>query len=310
MSTSRAGVVYGLGAYVLWGLLPLFWALLDHVSSIEVLAHRFVWSLVVVLALLAVTGRLSRLRRLSLRAYGLLAVAGLVIAVNWGMFIWAVSTGHVIDVSLGYFINPLVTVLMAVIVLHERLRRTQWIAVGIAGVAVVVLTVNYGQPPWIGLTLALTFSIYSLIKKKVRVPAVESVAVETAAVVLPALVFVIILQASGRATFGAVDVGTDLLLVATGIATAVPLLLFAAAASRATLTTLGVAQYLAPTLTFILGLTVFNEVVPPVRFVGYGLVWLALVIFTVDALHHRRATLRSAIQDDAVLESLRDPART
>jgi chloramphenicol-sensitive protein RarD len=295
--------VYGLGAYALWGLLPLFWALLDHVASIEVLAHRFVWSLVVVLAILAVTGRLARLRRLSLRAYGLLALAGLVIAVNWGMFIWAVSTGHVIDVSLGYFINPLVTVLMAVIVLRERLRSAQWAAVGIAGVAVVVLTVNYGQPPWIGLTLALTFSIYSLIKKKIRVPAVESVAVETAAVVLPALVFLIVVQVNGDAAFGHVDVGTDLLLIATGLATAVPLLLFAAAASRAALTTLGIAQYLAPTLTFILGLTVFHEVVPPIRFIGYGLVWLALLIFTADALRQRRAMLRSAIRDDAVLEA-------
>ncbi|NDL57670.1 EamA family transporter RarD [Phytoactinopolyspora mesophila] len=295
MSSSRAGILYGFAAYGLWGLLPLYWALLDHVGSLEVLAHRVVWSLLVVLVILALTRRLGRLRGLGPRAYTLLCVAGLIMTVNWGTYIWAVSQGRVIETSLGYFINPLVTVLVAVIVLRERLRRPQWVAMAIALVAVVILTVNYGQLPWIGLTLAFTFSFYSLIKKKLRVPAVESVAVESAAVFLPALIFLLTLQFTGDADFGHVDLGTDLLFVATGVATAVPLLLFAAAASRAALSTLGLMQYLGPTIQFMIGLFVFNEEVPPVRFIGFGLVWVALVIFTADALHHRRRRLAGTV---------------
>lgn len=293
MNASRSGIAFGVGAYTLWGLLPLFWALFDHVDSLEVLAHRFVWSLVVTLLVLALARHLHRLRTLGGRAYALLAVAGALISVNWGMYIWAVSNGHVIETSLGYFINPLVTVIVAVILLRERLRNAQWVAVGIAAVAVLVLTVNYGRLPWIGLVLAFSFSFYSVIKRKLRVPAVESVAVETAAMFLPALAFLVTLQLRGEASFGHVDLGTDLLLIATGAATAAPLLCFAAAASRAPLTTLGILQYIAPTLQFILGIVVFHEAVPPVRFIGFGLVWVALAIFTVEALHHRRATVRA-----------------
>ncbi|WP_165367632.1 EamA family transporter RarD, partial [Phytoactinopolyspora endophytica] len=292
MSYPRSGVAFALGAYGLWGLLPLYWDLLDEAGAIEVLAHRFVWSLLVTVLVLTLWRRLAQLRGLPRRTYALLGVAGAVIALNWGTYIWGVHHGHVIEVSLGYFINPLVTVVTAVLVLRERLRRLQWIAVAIAAVAVVVLTVNYGRPPWIGLTLAFTFTIYSLIKKRVRVPAVESVLLESTVMILPALAFLIYLQVKGDATFGHVDIGTDLLLVATGVATAVPLVLFAAAASRASLTTLGVAQYLAPSLTFILGIFVFEEEVPPVRFFGFGLVWLALAIFTGDALYQRRRMLR------------------
>ncbi|NEE00288.1 EamA family transporter RarD [Phytoactinopolyspora halotolerans] len=292
MSSSRSGLVFGFGAYGLWGLLPLYWDLLDEAGAVEVLAHRFVWSLAATLLALVLWRRLARLRGLPPRSYALLAVAGAVIAINWGTYIWGVHHGHVIEVSLGYFINPLVTVVVAVLVLHERLRRLQWVAVAIATVALVVLTANYGRPPWIGLTLAFTFTIYSLIKKRVRVPAVESVALESAVMFLPALVFLTYLQVNGDATFGHIDVGTDLLLVATGVATATPLVLFAAAAARAPLTTLGVMQYLAPSLTFLLGIFVFSEDVPAIRFFGFGLVWLALAIFTGDALRQRRRMLR------------------
>ncbi|AYY14780.1 EamA family transporter RarD [Actinobacteria bacterium YIM 96077] len=292
MNASRRGIVFGLGAYGLWGLLPLFWALLDDVDAFEVLAHRFVWSLVVVLAVLALTGRLWRLRGSGVRTLGLSALAGTIIAVNWGTFIWGVNNGHVIEVSLGYFINPLVTVLVGVIVLRERLRPLQWLAVAIAAIAVVVLTVDYGRPPWIGLTLAFTFSSYSLIKKKSRVSALESVGTETAALLIPALVFLGVLHARAEATFTNVDLTTDLLLVATGLATATPLLLFAGAASRAPLTTLGLLQYLAPSLTFILGVTVFDEAVPAVRLAGFILVWTALLIFTVEAIQYRRRAVR------------------
>lgn len=291
VSHSRAGVVYGLTAYGLWGLLPLYWKLLDHVGAIEVLANRMIWSLLMVIAILALMRHLHRIRGLGWRSYGLLALAGAIMAVNWGVYIWAVSHGHVIETSLGYFINPLVTVLVAVVVLRERLRRSQWVAVGIAAVAVVVLTINYGRPPWIGLILAFTFSFYSLIKKKLRVPAVESVAVETAAMFPPALAFLIVIQINGDAEFGHLDFGTDVLIIGTGLVTAVPMMLFAAAASRATLTSLGVMQYLGPTLQFILGIVIFREDVPTIQFIGFGLVWIALVIFTADALNYRRRRL-------------------
>nr|WP_207782807.1 EamA family transporter RarD [Phytoactinopolyspora limicola] len=288
MPGPRSGLVFGFAAYGLWGLLPLYWALLDHVDALEVLANRIVWSLVTVALIVAFTRRLTHLRGLGVRTYALLGLAGVIVTVNWATFIWAVSQGRVIETSLGYFINPLVTVLVAVIVLRERLRRVQWLAVGIAGIAVVVLTVNYGQLPWIGLTLALTFSFYSLIKKKIQVPAVGSVALETAAVFPFALGLLIFWQFNGDAALGRFNLGTDLLLIGTGVVTALPLLLFAGAARRASLTTLGLMQYLGPSIAFVLGITVFNEEVPAVRFVGFGLVWTALAILTTDALHHRR----------------------
>lgn len=288
MSQERAGAIYGAAAYTLWGLLPLYWLLVDEAGSVEVVAHRLVWSLVVVLAILAVRRRIARVWSLGWRSVGLLAVAAVVITINWCVYIWAVTTSQVIEMSLGYFINPLVTVLIGVIVIRERLRPAQWVAMGVAATAVLVLTIDYGRLPWIALTLAFTFATYGLAKKKAAMGAAEGLAVETAILLVPSVAFLVWLEVNDTASFGHSGWELDLFLVGCGLVTAVPLMLFSAAATRVPLTTLGLLQYLAPTLGFILGVTVFDEDVPPVRLAGFALVWVALVIFTADALRRRR----------------------
>ncbi|MGH8828752.1 MAG: EamA family transporter RarD [Jiangellaceae bacterium] len=300
MRTPRDGVIYGIAAYGLWGLFPLYWPLLEPAGDLEILAHRIVWSLVVVFVLLTVSGGLPTLRTLSLRTYGLLAAGALVITVNWGTYIWGVNNGHVVETSLGYFINPLITVLLGVVVLGERLRRWQWAAAGIAALAVAVLTVDYGRPPWIALTLAISFGTYGLIKKKASVGAVESLAVETAVLFIPACGFLVALEIGGSGTFGHVAWDTNLLLIGAGVVTAIPLLFFGAAAIRVPLTTLGLLQYLAPIIQFALGVTVFREDVPPVRLVGFAMVWAALVVFTIEAVRHRRTELRRLAAEPVV----------
>ncbi len=296
MRRNRKGVIYGIAAYGLWGLFPLFWPLLDSAGDIEVLAHRMVWSLAVVLVLVAATGTWRSMRVLTGRQLGLLAVAAGAVSVNWGTFIWGVNNGHVVETSLGYFINPLLTVVLGVVVLGERLRRMQWVAVGVAAVAVAVLTVDYGRPPWIALTLALSFGTYGLVKKQAHVGAVEGLAVETSIMFLPALAFLVVLEARGTGTFGHHSWGTDALLISSGLVTAVPLLLFGAAATRIPLTTLGLMQYLAPIIQFLLGVSVFGEDVPPVRLAGFTLVWSALLIFTASSLRERRRRLSAAVE--------------
>ncbi|HSK54168.1 MAG TPA: EamA family transporter RarD [Jiangellales bacterium] len=296
MSTTRRGALYGVAAYGLWGLFPLYWPLLEPAGAVEILAHRIVWSLVVVVALLALGGRVAALRRLGRRAYVLLSLAAVVITVNWGTYIWGVNNEHVVETSLGYFVNPLVTVLMGVVVLHERLRPAQWGAVALATVAVVVLTLDYGRPPWIALALAFSFATYGLLKKKAGVGAAESLAVETGVLVLPAAAFLVWLGSRGAGTFGTEGLGHAVLLAGAGLVTAVPLLFFSAAATRVPLTTLGLLQYLAPTFQFAIGVFLYGEPLPPVRLVGFVLVWAALAVFTVEALEHRRRQIRLAVQ--------------
>lgn len=301
MSSSRPGVLYGFAAYALWGLFPLYIKLLDETGAIEILAHRVVWSLVLVLGLLAIARGVGRLRGLGRRAYGLLALAAALICVNWGVYIWAVNNDHVVETALGYFINPLVTVLLGVAVFGERLRWLQWSALGLAAVAVVILTIGYGQPPWIALALAFSFGTYGLVKKKAGVDALESLAVETAVLFVPALAYLLMLGAAGTGDFGSAGWGTTLLLAGCGIVTAVPLLFFGAAAVRVPLTTLGTLQYLTPTLQFLLGVLLYHEVVPPVRWFGFALIWTALLILTAEVLVRRRRERRAAL-DRVVLE--------
>ncbi|WP_418958514.1 EamA family transporter RarD [Streptomyces tritici] len=292
----RAGLLYGVGAYGMWGLVPLFWPLLKPAGAIEILAHRMVWSLVFVgLALLALR-RWGWIRELlaAPRKLGLLALAATVITVNWGLYIWAVNSGQVVEASLGYFINPLVTIAMGVLLLKERLRPAQWTAVGIGFVAVLVLSVGYGRLPWISLTLAVSFAIYGLIKKKVNIGGLESLAAETALQFLPALAYLLWLGASGDAAFGAEGAGHAALLAATGIVTAAPLVCFGAAAIRVPLSTLGLLQYLAPVFQFSLGVLYFHEAMPPERWAGFSLVWLALTVLTWDALRTARKSRAEA----------------
>lgn len=290
----RRGAAYGAGAYLLWGLFPLYWPLLEPAGAVEILSHRVVWSLVVVVALLALLGGLRGVRSLGARRLALLAVAALVVSVNWGVYIYGVNSGQVVETSLGYFVNPLVTVALGVLVLGERPRVVQWVAIALAAAAVVGLAVDYGRPPWIALALAFSFAVYGLVKKVAAVGAVEGLVVETAVLTPLALGYLGVLAASGAGTFTAHGTWHAVLLVGGGVVTAVPLLCFGAAATRVPLTTLGLLQYLAPTLQFAIGVLVVREPLPPARLAGFVVVWLALVLFTADMLGHRRRQLRLA----------------
>jgi len=292
----RIGVGAGLGAYVLWGLFPLYFPLLEPAGGVEIVAHRVVWSLVFVGLLLTVQRGWGQVRRTvgDRRALRVLAAAAVLIAVNWLVYVLAVNSGHVVEASLGYFINPLVSVVLGVAVFRERLRRLQWVAVGIAVVAVLVLTVDSGRPPWIALALAASFGLYGVMKKLVRVDAAPGLFVETAVVFVPALVVLGVLQGRGDAAFGHAGVGNSLLLASTGVATAVPLLLFAAAARRVPLSTVGLLQYVTPLMQLSIGVFVYDEPMPPARLAGFAIVWLALAVFTADSLRQAHSNRRGA----------------
>jgi len=283
------GLAAGIGAYLLWGFFPLYWPLLEPAAPVEILAHRIAWSLVFLVAVLALTGGFAWIAGLGARRLGLLALAAALITVNWGLFIYGVNSGQVVEASLGYFITPLVTVALAVTVLHERLRRGQRIAVGIAAVAVAVLALDYGHLPWIALTLAFSFGLYGLVKKRAGVGGTRSLAVETAFLVAPAVGYLLWLGGTGEGTFTSEGAGHVALLVGSGVTTAVPLMLFGAAAIRVALTTVGLLQYLAPVLQFLIGVLVYRESMPLSRLAGFALVWAALVVFALDALRAARA---------------------
>lgn len=292
----RSGLLAGLGAYGLWGVLPLYFPLLEPAAPVEIVAHRVVWSLLFCLLLLRVTGAWASFTAALRdgRTLRTLALAGGLVAANWLVFVQGVLTGQTVDAALGYYINPLVTVSIAVLALGERLRRTQWVAVGIGTVAVVVLTVGLGRLPWIALVLAATFGVYGLIKNRVgrTVPALASLAVETTVLAPLALGYVVLLGVTGTAAFGTNGVGHALVVAGSGVITAVPLLLFGSAARRLPLSVVGLLQYLAPTLQFLVGVLWFREDMPPVRWAGFALVWLALVVLTVDGLRAVRANVR------------------
>ena len=295
-SEVRRGTIFGATAYLLWGVFPLYFPLLEPTGAVEILLHRVVWTLVVCLAVLALVGGWRRVLDVvrSGRRMALLAVAAVVIAVNWGVYIYGVNSGQVVQAALGYFINPVVTVLIGVLVLRERLRAVQWVAVGLGVVAVAVLTIDYGRPPWIALTLAFSFAAYGLAKNRVGrgVGALSSLTVETAILAPLALGVILWLEATGRGTLGAQGVGHGLLLATTGVVTAVPLLFFAAAARRVPLTTIGLLQYLAPVLQFAIGVFVLREEMPASRWAGFALVWLALLVLTADTLRAARSRAR------------------
>ncbi|WP_367139506.1 MULTISPECIES: EamA family transporter RarD [Streptomyces] len=287
---TRKGLLCAFAAYGLWGLFPLYWPLLHPSGAAEILAHRMVWSLIAVLAVLAVTRRWAWIRPLlrQPKRLALIVLCAATISVNWGVYIWGVNSGHVVETSLGYFINPLVSIALGVAVLRERLRPAQWAAVGVGAAAVIVLSVAYGRLPWIALVLAASFGTYSLVKKQVGLDGLESMAAETAVQFLPAAGFLVFLGATGRSTFLSAGAGHTALLMCSGAITALPLILFGAAAVRLPLSVVGMVQYLAPTFQFVLGLLVFHEGMPPERWAGFALVWLALALLTWDALRTAR----------------------
>lgn len=304
----RIGLLNGFAAYGMWGLVPLFWPLLKPAGAAEILANRMAWSMVVVGAALLVMRRWAWAGELlrQPRKLALVTVAAAVITVNWGVYIWAVNSGHVVEASLGYFINPLVTIAMGVLLLKERLRPVQWAAVGIGLAAVVVLSVGSGRPPWISLCLAFSFATYGLAKKKVNLGGVESLAAETTIQFLPALAYLLWLGSRGDATFASEGAGHAALLAATGVVTAIPLVCFGAAAIRVPLSTLGLLQYLAPVFQFLLGIFYFHEAMPAERWAGFALVWVALSLLTFDALRTARRGAR-ALRETARSDS--DSAR-
>ena len=293
----RAGVAAGLSAYALWGVFPLYFPLLEPATGLEIVAHRVVWSLLFIALLTALRGGWPQVRAAvaDRRTLAVLALAALLIAVNWSVFVIAVNAGHVVETSLGYFINPLVSVLLGVVVLHERLRPLQWVAVGVAAAAVGVLTIDHGHPPWIALSLAASFGLYGLMKKLVRVEAAAGLLVETAVVVVPALVLLVVLQVRGTGHFGHAGAGNVVLLVTSGVATAVPLLLFAAATRRVPLSTVGLLQYLTPLIQLAIGVLVRHEPMPPARLAGFAIVWAALAVFAVDGVRAARTGRRAAV---------------
>ncbi|MEU6041114.1 EamA family transporter RarD [Actinomadura sp. NPDC047616] len=289
----RRGMLAGVAAYALWGLFPLYWPLLKPAGSMEILAHRIMWSLAAVLVMCAVLRHWTWVRTVGRRRIGLLTVAAVVISANWGTYIYAVNAGHTIEASLGYFINPLISILLGVVVFRERLRAGQWAAVGLGTAAVTVLTVDYGRLPWIALVLACSFGTYGLVKKFANMPSVESLAVETAVMFAPALVLAVMLEADGSAAFGHHGAGNMALLAGGGVVTAIPLLLFNAAATRIPMSAIGMLQYLAPVLQFLIGLLVQHEQMPASRWAGFLLVWAALIVLTADGMSAGRRARRA-----------------
>jgi len=291
MGEERRGYLYGLTAYVLWGFFPIYFKLLAPSPPLEILAHRVIWSVLFISVLLLVMrnwrflGRIVRDRRL----LGGITLAAVLIGVNWATYIYGVNSSRVVETALGYFITPLVVVLLGVTVQRERLRLWQWVALGFGALAVAVLTVDYGHLPYIALVLAASFGSYSLIKKRLSLPPAEGLFVESAVLALPALGYLTWLNATGGAEFGHVSAGHTVLMLLSGAATAVPLLLFAAAANRVPMVGLGILQYVAPILQLAVGVLLFHEPMPPARLAGFGLVWIALIIFTVDGLRGARA---------------------
>ncbi len=287
-------MLLGLAAWTMWGFFPLYWPLLEPAGAVEILAHRIVWSMVVIAVAMFALRRVGRVRATfaDRRTRWLLTAAAALITINWGTYIYGVNSNHVVETSLGYFINPLVSVLIGVLVLGERLRRLQWVAIGIATAGVLALTVEYGRPPYIALVLAFSFGTYGLMKKKANAGAMESLVVETTIASPVALAYVIFLMATGASTFGHDAPWHPLLIVGTGVITVLPLLCFGGAATRIPLSTLGLMQYITPTVQFLLGIFFFHEPMPAMRWACFGLIWLSLVIFTFETLRNRRKQLR------------------
>jgi chloramphenicol-sensitive protein RarD len=288
----RSGLLFGVGAYVCWGMFPAFFPLLKPASAFEVLAHRIVWSFVLMVVVIAVVRRLGDLRRITGRIWLLLTAASALISVNWVIYVYAVNNDHVVDAALGYFINPLVTVALGLIVFRERLNRAQFAALAIAVVAVVVLTVEVGAPPYIGLGLALSFGLYGAVKKVVPTDPRVSVGVEAGLATPFAAAFIVVLQLTGHGTFTGEGGGHVALMILSGVVTALPLLLFAAAAQRLPLVTMGLLFYLTPAMQLSWGVVIGHEPMPPARWFGFALIWVALLVFSVDAVRRARVDRR------------------
>ncbi|MBI3048168.1 MAG: EamA family transporter RarD [Acidobacteria bacterium] len=295
-----SGLWHGVGAYVLWGVLAVYWKLLAHVPSLQIVAHRVLWSFVVLVLLLAVTRRSGALRAMmTSRVAAAYTLAAVLIAINWLVYIWAVISGFLLEASLGYFITPLVNVLLGVVALRERLRAFQWVAVGLAAAGVLQLTYVYGSTPWIALVLAVSFGLYGLVKNRAPLGSTDGMTLETGVLVPVAAIYLAATERAGAGAFVQAPALTQALLVGAGPVTLLPLLLFASAARRISLSALGILQYIAPTMQFLLGALAFHEPFTRIQLVGYTLVWVGLAVFTADGAVSRRTA--PAVLDEAAL---------
>jgi len=292
------GILYGASAYLMWGFFPIYFKLLHEVPAVQILGHRVVWSLLFLLVLVTAVREGAALRRSASNHRTLLIylLAAVLLAANWLTYIWGVNAGFVVETSLGYFINPLMNVLLGVIILRERLRLTQWVPLGLAAAGVIYLTILYGTLPWIALALALTFASYGLVKKLAPLGALHSLTLETGLLFVPALGYLVWMAMVGQGAFIRLGAATTILLALAGVITAVPLLLFGAAARRVPLSTLGILQFIAPTCQFLLGVFVYGEAFTIARLVGFLCIWLALLLYIGEGLivQRRQAALDKA----------------
>jgi chloramphenicol-sensitive protein RarD len=284
------GIWYAIGAYLLWGILPIYWKWISHVSALELIAHRIVWSVLMLGGLVVMSRQWKPFTAaLNPRVVRLYALAALFIAINWFTYVWAVNTGRVVHASLGYFINPLISVVLGVMVLGERLRPLQWMAVGLAAMGVLYLTLTLGVPPWISLTLAGSFGVYGLVKKTAPLGSIHGLTVETAILVLPAMAYLLLLAGDGA--FFRTGALTAILIVGTGIVTAAPLLLFASAVQRVPLSQIGLLQYIAPTMQLLLGVFLYREPFTRTQLLGFSMVWAGLMVFGLEGFLTRRQSI-------------------
>ena len=290
MKTQKLGLIYGVSAYVLWGMFPLYWPLLEPANPLEIVSHRAVWTLVFCLIVLAIThalkSTLATFRRPKVAAK--LFLASVLISINWLIYIWATNNDHVVEASLGYYINPLIIIAFGVVLLKEKMRRLQWVAVSIATVGVIILTVDYGRLPWVALGLALSWGTYGLVKKQLGLGALEGLAIETMIAFIPYCGYLIFIGSKGEGQFGN-GAGLTILLISAGAVTAIPLLLFNGSTTRLPYSTIGLMQYITPTIQFSIGVWVNHEAMPTARWVGFIFIWLALMTLATDLLKSGRS---------------------
>ena len=299
MTRFNRGLLFGISAYIIWGLLPLYWQLVEEAGAYEILAHRGIWSLLICISLLALRKQLKSAYVMvrSSRTLSLLFLASGLLTINWGVYIWSVTVNRVVEAALGYYITPLINVTFGVLLLREKLRPAQWIAVALAGAGVVILTLGYGSLPWIALVLAISWGSYSLIKKSLNLGALETLSLETLFAFLPNLVFLFIIQGNGSAEFGSTWT-ISLLLFGAGAATVIPLLLFNGSTIRLPLSTVGLLQYITPTIMFFIGIFINNEDISMTKVIGFAFIWLALAVLSRDLYRSSRPL------DDGIAKAL------
>jgi chloramphenicol-sensitive protein RarD len=299
MTKVNKGLLFGVSAYIIWGLLPLYWKLVEEAGAYEILAHRGIWSLLICVSLLALRKQLKSAYEMvrSSRTFSLLFLASGLLTINWGVYIWSVTVNRVVEAALGYYITPLINVTFGVLLLREKLRPAQWIAVALAAAGVVILTLGYGSLPWIALVLAISWGSYSLIKKSLNLGALETLSLETLFAFLPNLVFILIIQGNGSAEFGSTWT-ISILLFGAGAATVIPLLLFNGSTTRLPLSTVGLLQYITPTIMFFIGIYINNEDISMTKVIGFAFIWLALAVLSRDLYRSSRPL------DDGIAKAL------